>query len=186
MSNSLRVCEERGEKVLLHKCTSMRPRLKIKLSHIPLLQSVKISTWPSELLNWTETLHLLETHRQSRIYTQPLDFSLFVISHFSNIYQLCGKLNSLFTICIRDERNRQFRYYIALKKTVHPKINIIITSSPSCHSNQIWISFFCEQQSIMSWLFILQNSLRHILGTEFKYKKVQMRFKSYSGEEDCE
>lgn len=69
VSNSLRVCEERGEKVLLHKCTSMRPRLKIKLSHIPLLQSVKISTWPSELLNWTETLHLLETHRQSRIYT---------------------------------------------------------------------------------------------------------------------
>lgn len=125
MSNSLRVCEERGEKVLLHKCTSMRPRLKIKLSHIPLLQSVKISTWPSELLNWTETLHLLETHRQSRIYTHSLDFSLFVISGFSNTYP-----------------------FTALKGTVYPKINIVIISSPSCHSNQIWISFFCVQQSI--------------------------------------
>lgn len=91
MSNLLKVCQERGEKVLLHKCTSMRPRLKIKLSHIPLLQSVKISTWPSELLNWTETLHLLETHRQSCIYTQSLDCSLFVIIGFSNTYPLCGK-----------------------------------------------------------------------------------------------
>ncbi len=114
--NKLSFSATESSRLHCDKCTSMRPRLKIKLSHIPLLQSVKISTWPSELLNWTETLHLLETHRQSRIYTQSLDFSLFVISRFSNIYQLCGKFNSLFTICIRDERNRQFRYYIALKK----------------------------------------------------------------------